>query len=77
MLVGAGTAIASFFDYKGEKCRAILGHNRKLEVADNCDDFWYGSVVVPIGFLISIGLITLLLKWLYLKIKISKGRGNS
>jgi hypothetical protein len=72
MLVGAGTAIASFFDYKGEKCRSILGHDRDLKVADGCDNFWYGSVVVPIGFLISIGLITLLIKWLYVKIKISQ-----
>jgi hypothetical protein len=69
MLVGAGTAIASLFDYKGEKCRAILGHNRKLEIADvDCDSFWYGSIVVPIGFLISIGLIVFLIKWLYIKI---------
>jgi hypothetical protein len=84
-VVGSGTAIAAYIDFKGEKCQAIFKEQNKsgstksvsgsqnLSKNDNypdfCNNFWIGSFLIPIVFLIILGGTVLLLKWLYLKIK--------
>ena len=74
-LVGAGTAITALFDYEGKKCKAIFSVPKESKVHHFCDDFWIGSVVIPVALLIGLGGITLFVKWLYVKInKISNKR---
>lgn len=79
-LVGAGTAITSLFDYKGEKCKAIfpvsketkiphVSISQKTETPHICDNFWSASIAIPIGSILVFGGIFLLLKWLCIKIK--------
>jgi hypothetical protein len=67
-LVGTGTAVSTLLDYKGEKCKAIFQVPK-----DNppCNNFWIGGVLIPIGFLFLIGIIILVLKSLYIKIKLT------
>lgn len=75
-LVGSGTAIAAYLDFKGEKCQAIFKSSKKAEATkstinsqnqsqdypDFCNNFWIGSFLVPIGFLIILGSIGFAMK---------------
>jgi hypothetical protein len=75
-IVGSGTAIATFIDFKGEKCQAIFKQQNKLtsiksvsgsqnspkNYPDFCNNFWIGSFLIPIVFLIILGAIGLALK---------------
>jgi hypothetical protein len=69
-LVGSGTSIAAYLDLKGEKCQPILkGISVPESVAiSSCKDFWIGSVIVPIGFLIILGSIGFAMKKILQKI---------
>lgn len=81
-IVGSGTAIATFIDFKGEKCQAIFKSSKKAEVTkstigfqntsqaypDFCNNFWIGSFLVPISFLIILGSIGFALKKIIQKI---------
>ena len=66
-LVGTGTAITAFFDYKAEKCKAIFSVSEKT--SHPCNKPLIGTIIFPITFLLVIGGIAFLLKWLYIKIK--------
>lgn len=68
-IVGGGTAIATLFDYEGKKCKAIFSVPKESKVTHICDNFWFGSVATPIGFLLILGGAILLLKWLWIEIK--------
>jgi hypothetical protein len=75
-LIGSGTAIAAYLDFKGEKCQAIFKSSKKAEATkstinsqnqaqdfpDFCNNFWIGSFLVPISFLIILGSIGFTLK---------------
>jgi hypothetical protein len=75
-IVGSGTAIAAYLDFKGEKCQAIFKSSKKAEATkstinsqnqaqdfpDFCNNFWIGSFLVPISFLIILGSIGFTLK---------------
>ena len=75
-VVGSGTAIAAYLDFKGEKCQAIFKSSKKAEATkstinsqnqaqdypDFCNNFWIGSFLIPISFLIILGLIGFALK---------------
>jgi len=75
-IVGSGTAIAAYLDFKGEKCQAIFKSSKKAEATkstinsqnqaqdypDFCNNFWIGSFLVPISFLIILGSIGFALK---------------
>ena len=67
-IVGAGTAIAALVDYKGEKCQKIFNVPPNQKDSHFCNDFWQGSIGVPLLSIILLGLTALLLKWLFLKI---------
>ena len=75
-VVGSGTAIAAYLDFKGEKCQAIFKSSKKAEATksmiksqnqaqdypDFCNNFWIGSFLIPISFLIILGSIGFALK---------------
>jgi hypothetical protein len=75
-VVASGTAIAAYLDFKGEKCQAIFKSSKKAEATkstinsqnqaqdypDFCNNFWIGSFLVPISFLIILGSIGFALK---------------
>jgi hypothetical protein len=81
-IVGSGTAIAAYLDFKGEKCQAIFKSSKKAETTkstinsqnqaqdypDFCNNFWIGSFLVPISFLIILGSIGFALKKIMQKI---------
>ncbi len=66
-LIGAGTAISSLFDYEGKKCKAIFSVSKESK-EHICNNFWFGSVVMPIGSILILGGAMLLLKWLWIEI---------
>jgi hypothetical protein len=67
-LVGAGTAVAALLDYDGKKCKAIFNVSKESTPPHLCDNFWLGSVAIPITFLILLGGTALFLKWLYVRL---------
>ena len=67
-LIGAGTAVSALLDYDGKKCKAIFNVPKAAQDSHWCNNFWVGSVGIPLASLILLGGTVLLLKWLYLKI---------
>ncbi len=61
-IVGTGTAVATFIDFTGEKCKKILKDTPFKDNMPFCDNFWIGNVLVPFTFLILLGLIAWILK---------------
>ncbi|MFM7575637.1 MAG: hypothetical protein ACKO5Q_01650 [Microcystaceae cyanobacterium] len=56
-VVGSGTAIAAYLDFKAEKCQPILkgiGVPESLAIS-SCKNFWVGSIFVPVLFLLMLG----------------------
>ncbi|WP_309735965.1 hypothetical protein [Chamaesiphon sp. OTE_75_metabat_556] len=68
-LIGAGTAISTLFDYDGKKCKAVFSVSKEPEVPHICNNFWFGSVVMPIGTILLLGGVMLSLKCLWVEIK--------
>jgi hypothetical protein len=66
-LVGAGTAITAFFDYKAEKCKALFSVPEKTP--HPCNKPIIGAIIFPIILLMAVGGLAFLGKWLYIKIK--------
>jgi hypothetical protein len=56
-VVGSGTAIAAYLDFKDEKCQPILkGISVPESLAiSSCKNFWVGSIFVPVLFLLMLG----------------------
>jgi hypothetical protein len=56
-VVGSGTAIAAYLDFKAEKCQPILkGISVPESLAiSSCKNFWVGSIFVPVLFLLMLG----------------------
>ena len=67
-LVGAGTAVTALFDYEGKKCKAMFNVPKNAKDSHFCNNFWVGSVAIPMVFLILLGGTALFLKWLYLNL---------
>jgi hypothetical protein len=68
-LIGAGTALSTLFDYEGKKCKAVFSVPKESKVPHICNIFWFGSIVMPIGTILILGVTMLLLKLLWIEIK--------
>lgn len=73
-LIGAGTAISTLFDYEGKKCKAVFSVPKESKIPHICNNFWFGSIVMPIGTILILGGLLLSLKWLWIEIKRRKTR---
>jgi hypothetical protein len=68
-LIGAGTALSTLFDYEGKKCKAVFSVPKESKVPHLCNNFWFGSIIMPIGTILILGGIMLISKWLWVEIK--------
>ncbi len=81
-IVGSGTAIATYIDFKGEKCQAIFKGNKTEQknltstksasdsqsYPDFCNHFLISGVLIPLGLLIILGITVLMFKKIIQKI---------
>jgi hypothetical protein len=74
-VVAIGISVAALFDYEGKKCQAIIfGVKKDAAPTFPCDNFWFGSILIPAALIVLLGGTALFLKWLYIKLwKSSRG----